>query len=68
MLPKQARLYRKALDKAGKYYKFVELDGADHFSNTLYYDHQIELFESMIDFLQNECGTMSTEIQASVSD
>ena len=68
VLPKQARLYRKALDKAGKYYKFVELDGADHFSNTLYYDHQIELFESMIDFLQNECGTMSTEIQASVSD
>jgi dipeptidyl aminopeptidase/acylaminoacyl peptidase len=68
VLPNQARLYRKALDKAGKYYKYVELDGADHFSSTLFYDHQILLFESMIDFLQNECGMMSTEMRASASN
>ena len=64
VLPNQARLYRKALDKAGKYYKFLELDGADHFSNTLFYDHQILLYKSIIDFLQNDCGTMSTGLQA----
>jgi len=64
VLPNQARLYRKALDKAGKNYKFVELDGADHFSNTLFFDHQKLLFESMIEFLKNDCGTMSTELQA----
>jgi hypothetical protein len=64
VLPNQARRYRKALDKAGKYYKFLELDGADHFSNTLFYDHQILLYESIIDFLQNDCGTMSTKLQA----
>ena len=66
VLPKQARLYRDALDRAGKYYKYVELEGADHFSNTLYYEHQIELYTSIIDFLQNECGNMSVgEAQAS---
>ncbi|NIL94384.1 MAG: prolyl oligopeptidase family serine peptidase [Woeseiaceae bacterium] len=59
VMPNQAKLYRKALDKAGKYYKYVELDGADHFSNTLFYDHQKLLFESIIDFLATECGTMS---------
>jgi hypothetical protein len=44
----------------------VELEGADHFYNTLYYEHQIELYTSIIDFLQNECGNMSvSEVQAS---
>lgn len=54
--PRQAKLYRKALDKTDKPYKYVELDGADHFYNTLFYEHQIELYESMIDFLKNDCG------------
>ena len=65
VLPKQAKLYRNALDKAGKYYKYVELDGADHFSNTLFYNHQMELYESIVDFLDNECGNISKELQAS---
>lgn len=64
VLPKQAKVYRKALDKFDKDYKFVELEGADHFYDTLYYEHQIELYESIIDFLQNECG-MKDELQAS---
>ena len=54
--PRQAKIYRKALDKAGKWYKYVELEGADHFYNTLFYRHQIELYESIIDFLHNDCG------------
>lgn len=65
---KSCRPNCKALDKAGKYYKFVELDGADHFLNTLFYDHQKLLFESMIEFLQNDCGTMSSDLQASTGD
>ena len=68
VLPKQAKLYRNALDDAGKYYKYVELDGADHFSNTLFYNHQLHLYESIIDFLDNDCGNMSAELQASASD
>ena len=51
-----AKKYLKALDKVGKPYKYVELEGADHFSNTLFYRHQMELYESMISFLQNDCG------------
>lgn len=48
--------YRKELDKYNKPYKYVELDGADHFYNTLFYEHQIKLYESMISYLKNDCG------------
>ena len=48
--------YRKELDKHNKNYKYVELEGADHFYSTLFFNHQIALYESMIDFLQNDCG------------
>ncbi len=48
--------YRKQLDKYNKSYKYVELEGADHFSNTLFYNHQIKLYGSMISYLKNDCG------------
>jgi dipeptidyl aminopeptidase/acylaminoacyl peptidase len=64
VLPKQAKVYRDALDKAGKYYQYVELEGADHFSNTLFFNHQLELYESLIGFLQNDCGQMSAQTSA----
>ncbi|RZV38439.1 MAG: S9 family peptidase [Chromatiales bacterium] len=54
--PDHAKKYLKALDKVGKPYKYVELEGADHFSSTLFYRHQIKLYSSMLDFLQNDCG------------
>jgi dipeptidyl aminopeptidase/acylaminoacyl peptidase len=54
--PDHAKKYFKALDKIGKPYKAVWLEGADHFSNTLFYRHQIMLYESMIDYLKNDCG------------
>jgi dipeptidyl aminopeptidase/acylaminoacyl peptidase len=54
--PAHARKYRALLEKYGKDYKFVELEGADHFSNTLFFEHQIELYTSIIDFLKNDCG------------
>ena len=61
--PEHARKYRKLLDKYNKNYKYLELEGADHFSNTLFFNHQIELYESMIDFLANDCG-MKGDLQA----
>ena len=61
-----AKKYRKLLDKYNKNYKYLELEGADHFSSTLFFNHQIALYESMIDFLENDCGRMS--LQAKVSD
>jgi len=54
--PRQARMYLKELEKHDKPHKYVELDGADHFYSTLFYEHQLELYESMIDFLKNDCG------------
>ena len=51
-----ANRYRKELDKHHKNYKYLELEGADHFSNTLFFRHQIALYETMISHLQNDCG------------
>ncbi len=65
--PEHARKYRKLLDEYNKNYKYVELEGADHFSNTLFFEHQIALYESMIDFLANDCN-MKPELSASVSE
>lgn len=48
--------YTKALDKAGIKYTAVVLKGADHFYNTLFYHHQLELYTAMQDFLKNDCG------------
>jgi dipeptidyl aminopeptidase/acylaminoacyl peptidase len=50
------RKYRRELDRLGKDYEYVELKGADHFSDTLFYDHQIRLYESLIGYLKEDCG------------
>lgn len=54
--PKHAKLYHRELERHEKNYKYVELEGADHFYSTLFYDHQLLLYQSMIDYLQNDCG------------
>jgi dipeptidyl aminopeptidase/acylaminoacyl peptidase len=48
--------YRAALDSAGKNYDYLELKGADHFSNTLFYHHKIELYEKLIGYLGQNCN------------
>lgn len=60
VLPKQAKIYLEELEEHGKTHEYLELDGASHFGNELFYDHKIELYTSIIDFLENDCGTMST--------
>jgi len=54
--PAHARKYLKKLDKFNKSHQYLELEGADHFSNTLFYHHQIKLYESMIAYLEKDCG------------
>jgi len=54
--PEHAKKYLRELDRLGKNYKYVELKGADHFYNTLFYDHQITLYESLIGYLKDDCG------------
>ena len=63
-----AKKYRKQLDKYNKNYKYLELKGADHFSNTLFYEHQSDLYTTMIDFLENDCGQMSLRAQAKATN
>ncbi|MFL0357388.1 alpha/beta hydrolase family protein [Erythrobacter sp. GH1-10] len=48
--------YKKAFEAAGKKGQFVTLEGADHFSNTLMFDHQQQLFTKVLDYLANDCG------------
>ena len=56
VLVDHATKYVKLLEEHKKPHKYVKLEGADHFSNTLLYDHQLEFFTAMIDFLQDDCG------------
>ena len=54
--PAHVRKYLKRLDDLGKPYQYLELDGADHFYSTLFYDHQLQFFTTLLDFLANDCG------------
>jgi dipeptidyl aminopeptidase/acylaminoacyl peptidase len=54
--PEHAKRYLKQLDKYNKPYEYLELEGADHFSSTLFYHHKIKLYETMIEYLKNKCG------------
>ncbi|KXI29623.1 alpha/beta hydrolase family protein [Paraglaciecola hydrolytica] len=51
----QSRLFVDALEKLDKDFKYVELKGADHFSNTLYYRHKTEFYTELLDWLKNKC-------------
>ncbi|MGV6800633.1 MAG: alpha/beta hydrolase family protein [bacterium] len=48
--------YKKALEANDKDVQYLVLKGADHFSNTLYFNHQLDLYTTMIDYLKNDCG------------
>lgn len=49
--------YKKAIEEAGvPNVQFMTLEGADHFSNTLMYDHQEKFYTKLLDFLANDCG------------
>ena len=58
--PEHFEKYIDELDRAGVDYQKLILEGADHFSNTLFYHHKIALYETMLDFFENDCGSMST--------
>ena len=58
--PEHFEKYIDELDRAGIDYQKLILEGADHFSNTLFYHHKIALYETMLDFFENDCGSMST--------
>jgi len=51
-----ATKYVEELKKYNKGYEYIELEDADHFSNTLFYKHKINFYTRMIEYLQNDCG------------
>ncbi|PHQ67871.1 MAG: S9 family peptidase [Robiginitomaculum sp.] len=53
---KHYKKYTSALDKHNIPYQSLVLKGADHFSDTLTYDHKITFYTKLIDYLQNDCG------------
>ena len=53
---RHAKKYVKKLKSNKKNYEYLELKNADHFSNTLFYKHKMEMYPAMIDYLKNECG------------
>lgn len=49
--------YKKAMEQAGKTNaQYLTLEGADHFSTTLMYEHQEAFYTKMLDYLANDCG------------
>ena len=56
VLVEHATKYAKLLEEHKKPHKYVELEGAGHFYNTLLYHHQLDFFTAMIDFLHKDCG------------
>lgn len=48
--------YKELLEEHNKPVQYLVLEGADHFSNTLTFDHQKALYTRMLEFLANDCG------------
>jgi dipeptidyl aminopeptidase/acylaminoacyl peptidase len=53
---KHSDKYVKELEKYGKSFEYIELENADHFSNTLFYNHKMKAYPRMMSFLKNDCG------------
>ena len=52
----QAKIYLNALKKHNKPYEYLLLEGADHFSNTLSFDHFNSFYSKALSFLKEDCG------------
>lgn len=60
--PRAARTYIKALEDNNKQFKSLWLEGADHFSNTLFYRHKLKFYTALTDYLDNDCFTGSQTV------
>lgn len=53
---RHSRDFVDKLKSLNKEHKYLELKGADHFSNTLYFDHKMEFYTELINWLNTKCG------------
>lgn len=51
-----SRLFVEELKKLNKDHKYLELEGADHFSNTLFYDHKMDFYGELLNWLETKCN------------
>lgn len=51
-----SRKYVDELEKYGKDFEYIELEDADHFGGTLFYDHKMKAYPRMMSFLKEDCG------------
>lgn len=51
-----SREFVEKLKDLKKDHKYVELVDADHFSDTLFYEHKMAFYSELIDWLDNKCG------------
>ena len=68
VMPKHARLYLDKLDDAQKPYKMVWLEGADHFSNTLFYEHKLLLYKELTEFLASDSSFGKKDLLSAASN
>ncbi|WP_423185743.1 alpha/beta hydrolase family protein [Alishewanella sp. d11] len=48
-----SRLFVEGLKRNNKTHKYVELVDADHFSDTLFYDHKMQFYSELLDWLKS---------------
>ena len=60
--PEHAEKYIKALEEHKIPHKAMWLEGADNFSSTLFYRHNIKFYSALIDFLANDCFGKDTSL------
>ncbi len=53
---KHSRQFVDELKKYNKDYKYIELKDADHFYDTLFYNHKTRFYSELLDWLDNKCG------------
>ncbi len=53
--PRAARAYLEALEENDKPHKKLWLEGADHFSSSLFYRHKFAFYTALTDYLDNDC-------------
>jgi dipeptidyl aminopeptidase/acylaminoacyl peptidase len=53
---KHSRDFVSELEKHKKDFKYIELEDADHFSDTLFYNHKKEFYTELLSWFDNKCG------------
>jgi dipeptidyl aminopeptidase/acylaminoacyl peptidase len=48
--------YYNALKRNGTPVEYLKLEGANHFFGTIFYHHYMEMFPTMVRFLDEDCG------------